>query len=159
MCALDTKDLILKLGNWCWIMSEHWSILTLNYSPKKDHCSNTVKDLFNSIEIKYFWVDCSILLEFSQFLDMLWGNMVFAFMKCFSWKIYFQNQECFPLSKTKQKHCTGDKMYQLKESRDILKTKSLKIQFQLCQFYWKTLLYEFTKCWSYAILLDAILKA
>ena len=71
MCALDTKDLILKLGNWCWIMSEHWSILTLNYSPKKDHCSNTVKDLFNSIEIKCFWVDCSILLEFSQFLEML----------------------------------------------------------------------------------------
>jgi len=31
----------------------------------------TVKDLFNSIETKYFGDDCSILLEFSLFLDML----------------------------------------------------------------------------------------
>ena len=34
---------------------------------------NTMKDLFNSIEIRYFWGDCSILLEFSQFLDILWS--------------------------------------------------------------------------------------
>ena len=32
---------------------------------------STMKDLFNSIEIKYFGGDCSITLEFSQFLDML----------------------------------------------------------------------------------------
>ena len=33
--------------------------------------TNTVKDLFNSIEIKYFGGDCSVLLEFSQFLNKL----------------------------------------------------------------------------------------
>ena len=50
-------------------------------------------------------------------------------------KFIFKSRNVFLWVK-KQKHCTGDKMYQLKESRDILKTKSWKIQFQLCSILW-----------------------
>ena len=37
-----------------------------NGIQKMEGNSTTVKGLFNSIEINYFWGDCSILLEFSQ---------------------------------------------------------------------------------------------
>ena len=37
----------------------------------------TVKDLFNPIETKYFWGDCSILLEFFQFLDAYFSTSLF----------------------------------------------------------------------------------
>ena len=34
--------------------------------------TNTMAEISISIEIKYFGSDCSILIEFSQFLDILW---------------------------------------------------------------------------------------
>ena len=53
----------LQAKKYAWKIKEHG---TLNITHL-----GTVNDLFNSIEIKYFGGDCSILLEFSQILDML----------------------------------------------------------------------------------------
>ena len=57
-----------------------WTNLTqLNLKIGSSHSSgggslniSTLEDYYYSMEVKYFGGDCSILLDFSQFWDMLW---------------------------------------------------------------------------------------
>ena len=73
-----------KAKEWEWVMIVSSTYFLFFVCNRGD---TTVKDLFNSIEIKYFGGDCSILLEFSQFRHGLLQTVIQVF-----WRLNRRNE-------------------------------------------------------------------